>query len=356
MKFKQFLLDRLVYVWMYFIAVAVVLLIVWLDLLSMKQTVTVGSMVYVFLMTTVLLGIALVYDYLRQRPFLEEINRVHEDKDPQLESVINVRSGVTYEQQLMQDLINNQYRLFVDELTRYRNQQMQHLHFTNQWVHYMKTPVSVINLVIQQSKEKVQEPASKALFSSIEEENERLAHGLEMMLHTARLEKFELDLHPRRVDLVGLARSVINQNKKACIRYSIFPKLICETDKFSVETDEKWMSFMLNQFITNAIKYSKNKPGKKQLTIEMKKDGEDRILSVTDEGIGIAEQDLPRVFDAFFTGENGRIVAESTGMGLYLAKEVAQKLGHGIKVESRLGEGTTISLVFHSGSLYQELT
>jgi signal transduction histidine kinase len=138
---------------------------------------------------------------------------------------------------------------------------------------------------------------------------------------------------------------VINEHKKACIRYRIFPKIEAGAEAVWAETDEKWIVFVLGQLVTNAIKYSKPKEGAKTLTVTVRETEDECRVIVKDEGIGIAEQDMPRLFDAFFTGENGRRVSESTGMGLYLAKQICNRLGHRLEVASVLGEGTSVTLI-----------
>ena len=114
-------------------------------------------------------------------------------------------------------------------------------------------------------------------------------------------------------------------------------QLIYEPTDQSVLTDEKWLQFILEQLLSNAIKYTPKG------TITIRVDAE-KTLRITDTGIGIAPEDLPRVFEKGFTGYNGRADKKSTGLGLYLCKQAAQKLSHRIEIDSRVGVGTTVSL------------
>lgn len=107
---------------------------------------------------------------------------------------------------------------------------------------------------------------------------------------------------------------------------------------------------MVEQLLFNALKYSKQGAGD-HITIRIETEGHETRLSVADEGIGIPPQDLPRIFDAFFTGENGRTMTEATGMGLYLAKQVCSRLGHQLYAESKEGTGTVMTIVFSSDTL-----
>ncbi|WP_409344114.1 sensor histidine kinase [Paenibacillus sp. MBLB4367] len=350
---KPFLQDRFFYIAAFYLALVFVVLVVSLERLRDGFVPDINNIAYMFVLASVVMLAWLTWDYLRQRLYYRQVASVLSERESDLEAAMRVSDGMTREQLAVQQVLERQYKAYSDELAEYRRQREQHLHFTNQWVHHMKTPVSVIDLLVQQANELPEGTSGAPLFRSIQEENERISRGLEMMLHTARLDHFRLDVRIERVSLLSLVRQVVNGHKKACIRASIFPRV--EGDDINVETDGKWLSFVLNQLMTNAIKYSKDKPGSKQLLFTLKIEGTGCRLSVTDEGIGIAEQDLGRVFDPFFTGENGRMVEESTGMGLYLAREVCGRLGHSLQVESELGIGTTVTIGFSTDSIYREL-
>lgn len=353
--FRSFLLDRLPYIAAFYVALVFVILVMSLEFHRDSYTPNVSNLLYIAILATVVALGWLAWDYARQRPYYRQVADMIAADKPTALSIMRVQGGVTREQLAVQRLLEQQHKAFADELADYRRQREQHLHFTNQWVHHMKTPVSVIDLLLQQAAEyEGTDEDDPALRSSLREELERISRGLEMMLHTARLDQFNMDVRIERVSLLPLVRDMINSHKKACIRTSIFPRV--DGSDAIVETDAKWLTFVLNQFMTNAIKYSKDKPGSKtlQFTISTQPDG-GRSISVTDEGIGIAEHDLPRVFDPFFTGENGRLVEESTGMGLYLAREVCSRLGHDLAIESELGSGTTITIYFHNSAIHQGL-
>jgi len=354
--FRSFMLDRLPYIAAFYIALFFAMLVLTLDLQHGSNTPALSSLLYIVLLATVVLLCWIVWDYSRQRPYYKQVADMVASDKPTAVSIMSVRDGVTREQLAVQQLLEKQHKASADELADYRRHREQHLHFTNQWVHHMKTPVSVIDLLLQQAAEETRgsEEELHALRSSMHEELERISRGLEMMLHTARLDQFRMDVRIDRVSLLPLVRETINSHKKACIRASIFPRV--DGSEVIVETDAKWLAFVLNQFMTNAIKYSKDKSGSKtlQFTLSSLPDGR-CSLSVTDAGIGIAEHDLPRVFDPFFTGENGRLVEESTGMGLYLAREVCSRLGHDLVIESELGVGTTITVYFYNSAIHQGL-
>lgn len=171
-----------------------------------------------------------------------------------------------------------------------------------------------------------------------------------MLLNTARLEKFEMDFHLKKTSLNHVIRDVLIAHKRLCIRHNVIPQIHGEV---WTETDEKWMTVVLNQIVSNAIKNCKNKKGVKNLIFHLEQNTDTSSkLSITDEGRGIAPHDIPRIFDPFFTGENGRSAGESTGMGLYLATQVCSKFGRELSVSSEFGIGTTFTITFQSHGIH----
>jgi signal transduction histidine kinase len=209
----------------------------------------------------------------------------------------------------------------------------------------MKTPLSVIQLTVQDEDD--------PRLVSIHEETERLERGLEMVLHAARLESFEQDFAVERVSLRRAVERVVRENKRSFIRNAVYPE-VCIDESLAVETDAKWLHFMLNQLLSNAIKYAAGSHTKIRFEAQELKPGTVR-LSICDRGIGIPEADLKRVFRPFYTGENGRKYRESTGMGLYLVQEICKRLGHRVEIASQVGAGTTVTLVFAPGSKLTEM-
>ncbi|WP_420805726.1 sensor histidine kinase [Paenibacillus wynnii] len=211
----------------------------------------------------------------------------------------------------------------------------QHIEFINRWVHQMKTPLSVIQLTLQD--------VEGAAADSIQEELERLRKGLEMVIYTARLDRFEDDFHVEPTFLRQAVSEAVSENRRLFIRRGIRP-VIQISEELSVYTDAKWLRFMLTQILTNAVNYTQGTD--KSVTITSYSQGMDNILQITDQGIGISPEDLKRVFNPYFTGERGRQYHESTGMGLYLVREICTRLGHKVELESRPGEGTVLRLIF----------
>ncbi|MEC1752283.1 two-component system sensor histidine kinase YxdK [Bacillus mojavensis] len=207
--------------------------------------------------------------------------------------------------------------------------------YMNQWVHQVKTPLSVINLIIQEEDEPV--------FEQIKKEVRQIEFGLETLLYSSRLDLFERDFKIEAVSLSELLQSVIQSYKRFFIQYRVYPKMnICDDHK--IYTDAKWLKFAIGQVVTNAVKYSAGKSDRLELNVS--RDEDRTVLEVKDYGVGIPSQDIKRVFDPYYTGENGRRFQESTGIGLHLVKEITNKLNHTVDISSSPGEGTSVRFSF----------
>ena len=206
----------------------------------------------------------------------------------------------------------------------------------SQLVHGMKTSVAVVQLACEKSGEK----ESSAEFADILAENEKLKTSLEQALNLLRLDAFVNDYRPERVELADVVTQMINEHKRDFVYSGVYPKLV---GTGVVYTDYKWCGFIISQLISNAIKYT-DQDG--HLTFEIEKGDDETRLCVTDNGIGIPTEDLPRVFDLFFTGVNGRTRKSSTGIGLFMVKHIADSLGINVAISSEVGVGTTVILEF----------
>lgn len=235
-------------------------------------------------------------------------------------------------------LIDAQYRHYHTQIRNYERRQNEHLTFINQWVHQMKTPLSVIEMTAHD------EDNDDPRFKSITEEADQIRRGLEMVLYAARLDSFEQDFCVEMVHLRTVAKEAIDELKRFFIQNQVYPELQVDPE-IKVYSDAKWLRFVIVQLLSNAIKYSSGS-GKK-VTVSAEPSHKSVKLNILDLGIGIPSSDLNRVFRPFYTGENGRAFKESTGMGLYLVKEIITKLGHEVKLESEPGKGTIVEILFH---------
>ncbi len=192
------------------------------------------------------------------------------------------------------------------------------------WAHQIKTPIAAMHLIFQETPQ-----------PELEGELLKIEQYVEMVLGYLRLGSGSTDYVFREVALDPLLRQAVRKYARLFILKKISMDFQ-ETNR-SVVTDEKWLAFVIEQLLSNALKYT---PEGGQIRIYS--DGETVVIA--DNGIGIQEEDLPRVFEKGFTGFNGRENRKSTGIGLYLCREVMERLNHGIFISSRPGQGTLVRL------------
>lgn len=275
----------------------------------------------------------LAYHYITRRQYYQLLSQPLISPEDALQRTDQTAIG-----EALQELLRSQYRYYHEKIDQNQREQQEHLTFMDQWVHQMKTPLSVIELTVQQ----VDEPE----FASIREEAEQMRANLNMVLYMARLRNFQQDFHIKSISLSRLIHEVIHDHKRSFIRSGVYPDIQEQDGHLVVESDEKWLFFMLSQIVLNAVKYSSGSGQKVHITTLIR--DEKAVVEIRDHGVGIPSADMKRVFDPFFTGENGRHFRESTGMGLYLTHEAAKRLDHEIELESLPGQGTTLRLLFSS--------
>ncbi|MEK5078584.1 sensor histidine kinase [Solibacillus sp. FSL W7-1436] len=210
------------------------------------------------------------------------------------------------------------------------------------WVHEMKSPLTAMQLLM----EKVEKSVVK---ERIENEWLRLYLLLDQQLHATRLMTIELD---NRIEKVKV-KDILIQEIKA-LRSWCFEKKIAidvEADDLTVQSDAKWLGFIVRQILSNAVKYS-DVGGEIRISSQIV--NEQAVLIIQDDGIGIKREDLPRVFRKSYTGTIGRETSSATGMGLYLAKHAAQSLHIILEIESTEGVGTSVKITFPKMNDYQK--
>ncbi|WP_072986066.1 sensor histidine kinase [Clostridium cavendishii] len=341
MKFIDFLKDRIAYVIVYFISISLVILITYLSVTMKVVDFSLSNVIYAYFVSTVIFIIFLLYEYSKVRVFYSHLYEALNSENI-IEEVVNVGATRTIEQQLFSDILKKVHKNYKGDIYKYEDIQKQYSYFINQWVHQMKTPVSIINLMLQEECT----AECKEIFDSVGEENEKISQGLNLMLYNARLNEFNHDFNVEAIDVLSILRKVINDNKKLLIRHKIFPEINGESTV--VQTDKKWIIFVINQLLINAIKYTSiTDKERKVISFNIKEETEKIIVSIKDNGIGIPKEDIGRVFNTFFTGKNGRKTSESTGMGLYLSKRICEEIGHRLHVESEEGNGAEFYITFY---------
>ncbi|MBM7608680.1 signal transduction histidine kinase [Lysinibacillus composti] len=325
MSLRLFIKENISFVIFELIVVLFILSLYWLDGFR-----NIDTAVYSVVISIVLITSFLAARFIMRKNYLNRIVHLPNSMEDALQK--NAKSP---EHSQTEDYFHELYRLYQHEVQTLYAVKNRHDQFLNQWIHQMKTPISVLELLLQEG-----DPLDK---KSVQEEVDRLKRGIEMVLMNARLENFEEDMQVEQVHLKQIVNATINENKRLFITHRVFPETKIDEDLI-VASDSKWLRFVLGQFVTNAVKYT-FEPNKKVLFFAEKTDSS-ITLTIKDEGIGIPQSDISRVTKPFFTGENGRKTGESTGMGLFLAKEICEKLNHELIITSQVGVGTTITLIF----------
>jgi signal transduction histidine kinase len=209
--------------------------------------------------------------------------------------------------------------------------------FILSWIHEVKLPIAASRLLMENSENKTVE----FFADKFEDELDKIDDYVEQALYYSRIDSFSKDYFIKEIKVNQIIKTSVKKYSKLFINKEIRFEMD-ETEQF-VQSDSKWLGFVIDQLIANSLKYT-NEGG--QITVLFDEDRNEKRIRIRDNGIGIKPEDLNRVFDKGFTGSIGRTHAKSTGMGLYLAKQLAKKLGHNITIESVEGSYTIVTIHF----------
>ena len=247
-----------------------------------------------------------------------------------------------------QELVKELSQAKQDFISQNRIARKEMLDYYGMWVHQIKTPIAAMDILLQNTEQFLYEEdivnsrINKRLeiiqesipVSDMKMELFKIEQYVEMALNYLRVEDISSDLSFKKHAVDDMVRQVIRKYAKIFISKKI--KMNFKPTGSYIVTDDKWFVFVLEQLISNALKYTKQG----QISIYM----EDKSLVIEDSGIGIPAEDLPRIFEKGFTGYNGRENKKSTGIGLYLCKNIMDKLQWNITADSEVGSGTKIYL------------
>ena len=276
----------------------------------------------------------LLWNYLDQHRRLRHLRAVMDALDQKYLFAEITNAPTSELEKAYFELMKTALKAMTDEVSQSNRLNREYREFIEQWIHEMKVPITGIQLLCENNKSSVTR--------KILTQTEMISQSVERVLFYARLGSVEKDYLITEVPLKTCVLEVLAQNKQFLIQNNacIHTETLCGT----VYSDQKWLQFILNQIIINSVKYQ----GRKPLVIDVtsQDQGDYVTLSVTDNGLGIKESELGRVFDKGFVGSNGRTEKNSTGIGLYLCDQLCTKLGISIEIKSRSGEYTTVLLHF----------
>lgn len=325
--FLDFAKDNIEFTLVYFLNTAVLIIFFYLFYENAEILYPLSLSVFIFLIT-------IVIKCFRYKAFNVDIDM----------AVANAEYKVrcfTREQKRAFKGIKNLHLTYENKISSIKVEEKEQRRLISQFIHSLKAPVTVIDIAASNILE-------ESALSDIKIESSKITSTLDNLLSILRLEEFEMDYSSEPINLKDSLNSTINSLKRNFIYGKVIPKVKCSCEEPIVYTDDKWNKIMLQQFISNGIKYSLPGESMKPLFFNIDKDNDHVTLVIRDEGIGIPEYDLDRIMEAFFTGENGKKVKNSSGIGLYIAKKISEKLDHKIEIKSTQQQGTEIKITYLS--------
>ena len=300
------------------------------------ESLKVDSYPIIFILFINIIGILIfhIYDYIKRRNYYKEVlnNLDALDKKYLISEVIEEPNFI--DGKVLYSIIEQTDKSMNDEISKLKLNISQYKEYIELWVHEVKTPIAACMLLIENNSSPVTE--------SIEEEIRKIEDYIEQALFYARSNTMEKDYIIKKISLVNCINNSVKKNLNQLIANRI--KINITDVEETVYSDSKWLEFILNQIISNSIKYRKTTNS--EIKFYAKKNNQNIILTIEDNGIGMDEKDVLKAFDKGYTGSNGRKFTKSTGIGLYLCKKLCEKLGLKIKLESTLDEGTKVSILF----------
>ena len=295
--------------------------------------------IYIIVFPLLLISISLSIEYYNKKTFYNKLEKNLQDLNEKylISEIIETTNFI--EGKILKEVIQDVDKSMIENVNKYKKIQEEYKEYIELWIHEIKIPIATSKMIIENNKSEAGR--------SIDEELDKVEDYIEQALYYARSNTVEKDYIIGKVELREIVNTAVIKNKNLLITNKVNLDLH-GLDRW-VYTDSKWMVFILNQIIQNAVKYGKNENSKLEIFAEEEK--EKVILFVKDNGIGIKSSEICRVFEKGFTGENGRIIGKkSTGIGLYLCKKLCEKLEIGLELESEKGVGTKVAITFPMGS------
>ena len=314
-----------------------------IEIFLMAYNVGMFIKIYIPLIIMGLYMISIIIEYFKRKKFYDNLLNMLEELDEKYLITEIIKTPNFLEGQIFKNSLEQIDKSMLENVNKYKYMTEDYKEYIELWIHEIKIPIATSKMVIENNK--------NAITKSIDEELDKVENYIEQALFYARSNTVEKDYYIRKVFLKEIVNESIKKNKSSLIQEKI--SIDIHDLDIEVNTDNKWIVFILNQIIQNSIKYRKKENSVIEIYANQGK--ENVILYIKDNGIGIKQGEITRVFEKGFTGTNGRLSnKKSTGIGLYLCKKLCNKLGIGIELNSVQNEGTEVKLVFPKDS-YIEL-
>lgn len=335
MSFLKYLKDKLFIILTFLFSYIIILLM--LVAFKIDYSLIIAITIVLFLMILIII----LEGYFRKKGFYNTLINNTNKLDKKYLVLETLYKPDFYEGKIAYDTLYDINKSMTENVKKHNDQLTDFKEYIEMWIHEIKVPIASLVLQIHNNKDK----KSKDILKKINKIDELT----EQILYYVRTESIEKDYLIKDANLNKIVGEVALKNKDYLLENKI--NFVCDNLNYDVLTDSKWLVFILNQIVNNSIKYKKEK-GDAILKIYAENNKKSVKLIIEDNGIGIIESDLPRVFDKSFTGYNGRIRHKSTGMGLFIAKSLCDRLGHKIEIQSKQNEYTKVIITFSKNDYY----
>lgn len=334
MSFSMFLKEKIVQIVL--LMFAVVTIEIFLMIYSFDSFIK----IYIPLIIFGLYMAGFIYEYQIKKRYYDELQKTIDELDEKYLITEIMKTPNFVEGKILKNILGQVDKSMHEQVNKYKYLQEDYKEFIELWIHEVKLPLTTSKMIIENNKNKVTR--------SIEEELDSIENYVEQALFYARSSAVEKDYYIRKCNLKDIVNESIKKNKTSLIEEKVDIN-IHDLDNV-VSTDSKWIVFILGQIIQNSVKY-RNKKSLSNIEVYSEPKKDNTVLYIKDNGIGIKNEEISRVFDKGFTGTNGRLAGKkSTGIGLYLCRNLCEKLGVSINVKSTDSVGTVVSLVFPNSS------
>ena len=333
MKFRDFIKDKILLI------VTVILALISIEILLLAYNIGIIAQIYIAIIIILVVGISIFVEYKNKQHFYNQLKTNMDELNEKylISEIIKIPNFI--EGKILKETIQDTGKSMLENVNYYKNIQEEYKEYIELWIHEVKIPIAASKMIIENNKNSVTK--------SIDEELDKVENYIEQALFYARSNAVEKDYIINKTNLKEIVSGSILKNKTTLLNEKVALEL--KDIEQEVYTDSKWATFIINQIIQNAIKYSKKE--NKKIEIYSKTKNDKVLLYIKDNGIGIKKGEITRVFERGFTGENGRIVGQkSTGIGLYLCKKLCDKLGLGIELNSEKDIGTEVRIIFPKNS------
>lgn len=311
MKFKDFIGDKIIQISLLIFAIVTV------EIFLIMYKFAIFIKIYIPVIISVMYLIGILIEYFNKNKYYSEINNVLSELTEKYLIAEIVEHPNFIEGKIFEDILIEVNKAMIEHVNKYKYLQEDYKDYIELWIHEIKLPLATSKMIIENNKSEITE--------RIDEELDKVENYIEQALFYARSNTVEKDYYIRKIKLQEIVNESIKKNKNILISEKVLINL--HDLESEVNTDSKWIVFILNQLIQNSVKYRK-KDVNLEIEIYSQKKKENVVIYIKDNGIGIKSEEVERIFEKGFTGTNGRISnKKSTGIGLYLCKNLCEKLG-----------------------------